>query len=159
MPARDVQPRTMTVAYTKKEKHPMIKRTAAALSLLLAVACASTPMSSSSNTASAAPAGVTSNINNAPEYVLLTAPSQVRTYDFGSIVYGLHVRGTMTNKGFYPAGQVQGKGKFCADGKDYLSLSDLSVHKSGEGTPAAPYLLGCASDKGFQPASREIVTQ
>lgn len=136
----------------------MIKRTAAALSLLLAVACASTPMSSSS-TATAAPAGVTSNINNAPEYLLLSAPSQIRTYDFGSIVYGLHIRGTMTNKGFYPAGAIQGKGKFCADGKDYLNLSDLSVHKSGDGSPSAPYVLGCASDKGFQPASREIVTQ
>ncbi|HWW60545.1 MAG TPA: hypothetical protein VN181_04175 [Thermoanaerobaculia bacterium] len=138
----------------------MIKRTAAALSLLLAVACASTPMSSSSsNATTAAPAGVTTNINNAPEYIMLSAPSQVRTYDFGTLVYGLHVRGTMTNKGFYPAGQIQGKGKFCADGKDYLSLTDLSVHKSGDGTPTAPYVLGCASDNGFQPASREIVTQ
>ena len=138
----------------------MIKQSAAALSLLLAVACASTPMNSSSNltTASVAP-GVTSNANNAPEYVLLSQPNQVRTYDFSKTVYGFHVRGTMTNKGFYPAGQVQGRGKFCADGKDWISLNDLQVHKSGDGSPAAPYLLGCAADSGFQPASRDIVAQ
>lgn len=136
----------------------MIKRTAAALSLLLAVACASTPMSSSSNPSGGAP-GIASNVNDAPEYVLLSAPNQVRTFDYSKTVYGLHVRGTMTNKGFYPTGQIQGRGKFCADGKDWLSLGDLSVHKNGGRSPAAPYVLGCASDNGFQPASREIVAQ
>ena len=73
---------------------------------------------------------------------------------------GLHVRGTMTNRGFYPAGEIQGSGKFCADGKDWLSLSDLKVHSAAEAkSPIAPYILGCSTSAGFQPASRAVVAQ
>lgn len=134
-----------------------------ALALVLAVGCASTATNSNTE-AGGAPtiAGLTTNPTNAPEYVLLSAPNQVRSYDFSNSigVRGLHVRGTMTNKGFYPAGEVQGSGKFCADGKDWLSLSELKVHTAAEGkTPTAPYILGCANSSGFQPASRTVVAQ
>ena len=134
-----------------------------ALALVLAVGCASTATNSTTE-AGGTPtiAGLTTNPKNAPEYVLLSAPNQVRSYDFSNSigVRGLHVRGTMTNKGFYPAGEVQGSGKFCADGKDWLSLSELKVHTAAEGkAPAAPYILGCASSSGFQPASRTVVAQ
>jgi hypothetical protein len=135
---------------------------AASLLLLLAVGCASTSMNATNETSGApAPAGLTTNAKNAPDFILLSAPNQVRTYDFGSAVgvRGLHVRGTMTNRGFWPAGDIQGNGKFCAEGKDWLSLSDLKVHPAAEAkTPTAPYILGCASNSGFQPASRDIVT-
>jgi hypothetical protein len=95
---------------------------------------------------------------DASDYVLLSAPTQLRAIDDSTGVYALHVRGAMTNKGFYPVGGVQGRGELCADGKDWLSLSDLKVHKASEGgSPTAPYLLGCASNSGFKPASRDIV--
>ncbi|HEX7152750.1 MAG TPA: hypothetical protein VF618_14765 [Thermoanaerobaculia bacterium] len=139
----------------------MLKSTAVALSLLLTVACASNPTQTSGTGAgTAAPsAAALPNAADAPEFVLLSSPNQVRTYDFSKTVYGLHVRGSMTNRGFWPAGEVQGRGSFCADGKDWLSLSELKVYKAGEGTPKVPYVLGCATNSGFQPASRAIVTQ
>ena len=141
----------------------MIKRTAAALAMAFTVACASTPMTSSSETAgTAGNAVITTSVRNAPDYVLLSAPNQVRSYDFANAVgvRALHVRGTMTNRGFIPAGDIQGAGKFCADGTDMLSLSDLTIYKAGEGkTPTGSYILGCAIGTSFQPASRSIVTQ
>lgn len=140
-----------------------MKTIAASLLLLLAVGCASTSMNATNETGGAsAPAGITTNAKNAPEYVLLSAPNQIRTYDFGSAVgvRGLHVRGTMTNRGFYPAGEIQGSGKFCADGKDWFSLSDLKVHTAAEAkAPVAPYIIGCSTSAGFQPASRAVVAQ
>ena len=138
----------------------MIKRTAAALVLLLSVACASSPLSSNSNAGAAGVGGGIPSTKNAPQYLLLSAPTLVREYDFSRQVYDFHVRGTMTNKGFYPAGDVQGKGTLCTEGKDWLSFSDLSVHKASDGSPKAPYLLGCLNANGtFTPASRTISIQ
>jgi hypothetical protein len=137
----------------------MIKNAAACLILLLTVACATSPMTSSNDVASPAP-GVATKYNDAPLYILLSSPNQVRTVDYSSKVYGLHLRGTMTNKGFYPAGQIEGKGKFCADGKDWLSLSEMKVYTAADNkTPNGPYILGCSTGSGFQPASREVVLQ
>ena len=140
----------------------MMKRTAATLVLaLVAAACASNPMTSSTvaggNTASVS----LGNVRNAPDYILLAAPEQVRSWDFSSnYVRGLHVRGTMTNRGFVPAGEILGSGKLCADGQDWLSLAELKVYTAGDGkTPAAPYILGCSTNSGFQPASRSIATE
>jgi hypothetical protein len=136
----------------------MIKRTAALLALALTVACSSTSMQSSSTGASGAPIAASSK--DAPEYILLTAPGQIRDVDHSQRLSAFHIKGTLTNRGFYPAGQVEGNGEFCADGKDFLSLADLSVHSASEGkTPKAPYLLGCATKSGFKPASRDIVMQ
>src|SRR6476659_1845421 len=133
-----------------------MKTLAASLVLLLAVGCASTATTSGETGGGKSIAGVTNNPKNAPDFILLSAPNQVRTYDFSNAVgvRGLHVRGTMTNRGFWPAGEIQGNGKFCADGKDWLSLSDLKVHTASEGkTPTAPYITGCSTSSGFQPAS------
>jgi hypothetical protein len=139
----------------------MLKNTAAALALVLAVGCASTPLTQDATSGAASiGGGIATNAKEAPEYILLSSPTAVRTYDFGTRVYDLHVRGTMTNRGFFPAGQIQGNGKFCADGKDWLSLSDMKVHKADSGAPVAPYVLGCANPNGtFSPASRDIVAQ
>ena len=136
----------------------MTRRTASLLALtltltLLSAACATAPMSSSSAGGSA----LTSS-KDAPEYILLSSPTQIRNTDYSQRIGAFHIKGTLTNRGFYPAGQVEGSGDFCADGKDWMSLSDLSVHQASDGkTPVAPYLLGCASKSGFKPASREIV--
>jgi len=140
----------------------MIKQSAAALALLLTVACASTSMNSSSSDTGGgnAKSAVATRSVDAPEYILLQYPSQIRTIDWSKNISALHIKGTLTNRGFYPAGKIEGNGSFCADGKDWLSLADLSVHKAGEGkTPAAPYVTGCATASGFQPASRDIVLQ
>jgi len=135
----------------------MVKNAAACLALLLTVACATTPMTSSN----AIPApGVAASYNDAPLYILLSSPNQVREVDYSQQVYGLHLRGTLTNKGFYPAGKIEGRGSFCADGKDWLSLTDLRVYKAADArTPDGAYILGCATNAGFQPASRDIVLQ
>lgn len=143
----------------------MIKRTAASLALLLTMAaCATTPMSTSGTESSGGGLlgsnGVTNAVNDAPEYILLEYPNQVRNVDYSRRISGLHIRGTMTNRGFYPAGNVQGNGQFCENGNDFFSLATLSVVKAADGkTPAAPYIKGCATARGFQPASRDIVTQ
>lgn len=90
------------------------------------------------------------------DVVLLSSPTVISPYSPSTEPYGLHIVGTMTNRGFMPSGKVVGRGGFCADGKDWLSLSDLRLHKAGEGTPVAPYILGCVNG-GFKPASRDIV--
>ncbi|HET7435153.1 MAG TPA: hypothetical protein VFN10_10635 [Thermoanaerobaculia bacterium] len=135
----------------------MIKQIAAAASLVLAVACASAPGTSTGTTGNAA---VSRSAATATEYVLLSQPNAVRSFDFQKPEYNLHVRGTWNGSQFVPAGSVQGHGQLCSDGKDYLALGELKVYKASEGkTPSAPYLVGCATDRGFVPASREIVTQ
>jgi ABC-type transport system substrate-binding protein len=129
----------------------MIKRVILPLALLLTVGCATSPAMNSSST---------DKKFDATDYVLLSSPSVLQTIDPSTSTgaWGLHVNGTMTNHGFYPLGKVEGHGDLCADGKDWLSLSDLRVHKASEGgSPAAPYLLGCASGSGFKPATRDIV--
>ena len=124
-----------------------MKTFAACLTLLLTVACAST---------------VPSEVRNAPDYIPLSAPNQVRTYDFSTSLqpHGLYVRGTLTNVGFRPAGEIQGNGQFCTAGSDWYSFSDLKVYRASDGRkPVAPYIVGCATRSGFQPASRQIVAQ
>ena len=136
-----------------------MKRTAVLLTLLMTTACASSPMTSNDG-AGGASAGATANVRNAPDYIALSAPNQVRSWDFGDAlgVRGFHVRGTMTTRGFAPIGNIQGNGKFCSDGREWLSLTDLRVYTTDK-TPVAPYIRGCASGSSFLPASREIVTQ
>ena len=137
-----------------------MKRTAVVLALLMTTACASNSMTSNEASAGEASTRVTASIRNAPDYIALSAPNQVRAWDFGDAlgVRGFHVRGTMTTRGFAPVGNIQGNGRFCSDGREWLSLADLRVYGADK-TPVAPYILGCASGSSFQPASREIVTQ
>lgn len=138
----------------------MIKRTSAALLVLVsAAACASTPLTSSSGNGGGTADSSLPTLRNAPHYVLLSSPNQIRTWDFGNPigVKGLHVRGISTNLGFRAIGDIQGNGKFCEAGQDWLGLNDLTVRKASQGrAPEAPYILGCASGSSFQPASRAI---
>src|SRR5688572_2729542 len=138
-----------------------MKRTFAALALLLTVACASTPLTSSSTSGGGAAAPGLPALRNAPDYIVLNAPNQIRTWDFKNPVgvRGLHVRGVATNVGFKAIGEVQGNGTFCADSTHWLSLSDLTVYASSDKAPKAPYIAGCAAGTGFQPSSRTIVSE
>ena len=137
-----------------------MKKFAAAFALVLTAACASTPMNSSSKDAGTVfgASSVASKSTDAPNYILFSSPNAVRNVDFSTNVYGLNLKGTMTNRGFIPAGKIEGRGNFCAEGKDWLSLADLSVHKAADGkSPEGSYVLGCASASGFTPASRDAV--
>ena len=138
-----------------------MKKLAIALALCLTAACSSTPMNSSSKDSGATlfgTSGVATRSTDAPNYILFSSPNAVRNVDFSTSVYGLNLKGTMTNRGFYPAGKIEGHGNFCADGKDWLSLSDLSIHKASDGkSPEGSYVLGCVSASGFNPASRDAV--
>jgi len=129
----------------------MLKRTLPALAALLSFACATSPMSSG---AAAPPAS--SDRLQSRNYIALSAPSQIRSLDWSQSLYELNVKGILDGRGFVPLTNVEGHGSFCTEGKDILSFADLSVHKPGD-IPAGPYLLGCATPGGFQPASREIV--
>lgn len=132
--------------------------TSAALVLLLAAACASTPLTSSTNeTGSAASTGLPT-LRNAPDYILLASPNQIRSWDFGNPVgvKGLHVRGVATNVGFKAIGDIQGNGKFCSESTHWLSLSDLTVYANSEKAPQGSYIAGCATGSSFQPSSRTV---
>ena len=136
-----------------------MKRTSLALALLLTVACASTPLTSSSNDNGGAAAPGLPTLRNAPDYILLSSPNQIRTWDFGNPVgvKGLHVRGVATNVGFRAIGEIQGNGKFCSASTHWLSLSDLTVYETASKAPQGSYISGCAVGNTFQPSSRAIV--
>jgi hypothetical protein len=136
-----------------------MKKLIAPLLLVLSVACASTSLHSSSGNYASGSSAPRARAARADYYVLLSSPGQVREMGLG-IINGLHVNGNMNGRGFTPVSQVEGNGKFCADGKDWLDLTTLTVHTAADGhAPSAPYVLGCVVSSGFQPASRDIVTQ
>lgn len=139
-----------------------MKKTAPFLAaLVLSVGCASMPMTSSdTGAASGASAPIAKSSLQATNYIMFSSPSQIRSVDDDAILSGFHLKGTLTNKGFVPAGSIEGRGSFCADGKDWLSLATLTVHKASEGAPTGSYVLGCANANGsFTPASRNVVVQ
>lgn len=140
-----------------------MKKIAIAVALLVTAACSSVPMNSSSTAKSSSLFGSSTNTvatraTDAPNYILFSEPNGVRNVDYSKSVYGLNLRGTLTDRGFYPVGKIEGRGQFCSEGKDWLSLSDLAIHKANDGkSPSGSYVLGCATASGFQPASRDAV--
>ena len=136
-----------------------MKKLIAPLLLILSTACGTTSLhSTSTGLASGSPVPRV-RAARADYYVLLSSPNQLREMSL-SPINAFHVNGIMKGRGFSPVSQVEGNGQFCADGKDWLDLTGLTVHAAADGqAPVAPYLLGCATSTGFQPASRDIVTQ
>ncbi len=138
----------------------MLKKCAVAVALVLAAACASTNLKQTPTTEG----GTSTKSLAAPklyatDYILLSDTDALRPIDDSTSVYPFHIRGTLTNKGFMPIGTIQGHGKLC-QGNDWFSIADQKIHKAADGTPVAPYVLGCATGKtSFTPASREIVAQ
>ena len=136
-----------------------MKKLIAPLLLVLSTACASTSLHSTTSKSYGSGSPVRARALRADYYILLSAPSQLREMSV-SPINAFHVNGTMNGRGFAPVAQVEGNGQFCPDGKDWLDLANLTVHTAADGhAPVAPYLLGCAASTGFQPASRDIVTQ
>ena len=139
-----------------------MKTFASALALLLVVGCSSIPSNSSNESGGAGSmAGISLNPRTAPDFILLSSPGTVQTWDYTALKpREFYIRGVLTTHGFQPAGEIEGNGKLCESGKDWLSLADLKVYTSADGkSPVAPYILGCANGRGFQPASRSIVVQ
>jgi hypothetical protein len=135
----------------------MLKNCVAALALLLAVGCASTGTNQMATEGGSPSKSIGASRIYATDYILLSDVNALRPIDDSSTVYPFHIRGTVTNRGFLPIGSIQGHGKLCT-GNDWLSVADQKVHKASEGTPVAPYVLGCANGQtGFTPASRDIV--
>ena len=135
-----------------------MKRTAAALALMFTVACSSTSMTSNESTNSGGATTKQVQSRYAKDFIALSTPGYVQEWNFGagSAAGGFYVKGNMTKSGFVPEGEVLGKGTFCENGQDWLSLSELRVY-SADKTPVAPYIRGCKSGNGFRPSSREIV--
>jgi hypothetical protein len=135
----------------------MLKKCAAVLAVVFALGCASTATKQTAAETGGSSQSIAATRLYATDYILLSDTRALRPIDDSSSVYPLHIRGTLTNRGFMPVGNIQGHGKLCT-GNDWLSVADQKVYKAGEGTPVAPYVLGCANGNGgFTPASREIV--
>ena len=136
----------------------MKKLSALLLVVLFAVACSSTS-GSMADAGSPASGGSTSASKATPtHYRLLSDPRTVREINWSRPPLDLHIKGRMTTLGFEPVNQVQGSGRLCADGKDWISLTDGLYHAGTEGSsPQGPYVMGCKSKTGgFVPASKQI---
>ena len=129
------------------------------LILCLAAACATTP--SDSTTAGNGALGGAIRATDATHYRLLSDARHIRDIDWANPPQALHVKGRMTNVGFQPIGGVEGRGKLCTDGQDWVSIADGQFHSAQEGTaPQGPYVKGCKTKMGsFVPASRELAVQ
>lgn len=97
-------------------------------------------------------------VSSSTNYRLMSDPPAIRTLSWSNVPSTMHIKGVVTNKGFLPLGKIEGSGKLCADGKDWLDLTTGTIHVASENaTPASPYVMGCKSKLGgFSPATREI---
>lgn len=134
------------------------------VSLLLLVAmfafgCASSATSGSS-TGSSLGASL-GDSRSATHYRLLSDPLPIREIDWSNPPNSLHIKGQITTRGFQPLSQVEGRGGLCAEGKDFVTLSDGEFHAAADGaTPTGYYIYGCKGmTGGFKPATREILGQ
>lgn len=124
-----------------------------AISFVLTAACASTP----GNIADAGSGSMSRS--SATHYILVSDPSLIREMNWGNPPLRLHIKGHLTNAGFKAAGSVEGSGKLCADGQDWVSIADGKFHKADGGvTPSGAYIKGCkGATGGFMPAARDIL--
>lgn len=133
----------------------MKKMTGILFATLLAVGCSSTSMSTTETAA-----GVSELKGKTPSYYrLVSDPLPIREIDWGRPLTSLHVKGYLTNQGFVPVSKVEGSGRLCEGGTDWVDLADGSFHKGDSGeTPKGPHLMGCKSRSGgFMPASKDVV--
>ncbi len=124
-----------------------------ALLALLAVGCAS----NSASTGDSGGAGSLLRGPSASHYRLMSDPRHVREIDWSRPPQALHVKGTLTSRGFEPSSSVEGSGRLCEGGTDWVNLRDGQFHAAGAGSPEGPYVFGCKGRSGgFAPATREI---
>jgi len=129
------------------------------LSLLLVIAGLAAGCASNSATSdSAGGGGSFLGSTSATHYRLLSDPRHIREIDWSRPPQALHIKGTVTSRGFEPEASVQGRGGLCEEGADWVSLRDGQFHTASSGNPEGPYILGCKGRTGgFAPATREIV--
>lgn len=132
----------------------MKKMTGIMFAALLAVGCSSTSMVPNESVTGAAELS-----GKRPTYYrLVSDPLPIREIDWGRPMNDLHVKGYLTNKGFVPVAKVEGSGRLCESGTDWVSLTDGEFHKGDAGeTPSGPHLKGCKGRTGgFMPATKEV---
>ncbi|MHB0972233.1 MAG: hypothetical protein ACYC7A_18685 [Thermoanaerobaculia bacterium] len=136
-----------------------MKRTALVLSLLsvFAFACAS---NMSDATAPLGGSAAATGRFSPTHYRLVSDPDMIIAIKLKDIPRAYHVKGQSVNGGQIAwAPTLDGHGKLCVDGKEWISLNDGEIHVATE-TPVAPYILGCRASNGlFQPASTQVVLQ
>ncbi|MCM2317614.1 MAG: hypothetical protein NDJ92_20880 [Thermoanaerobaculia bacterium] len=132
----------------------MKKMTGILFLALLAAGCSSTSMVPNESATGAAELS-----GKRPSYYrLVSDPLPIREIDWGRPLTDLHVKGHLTNKGFVPLTKVEGSGRLCESGNDWVSLADGAFHKGDSGeAPTGPYIKGCKGRSGgFMPASKEV---
>jgi len=125
---------------------------------LLTVGCSSLSMSTATPAGSAA--GVAELSGKSPShYRLVSDPLSIREIDWGRQMNSLHVKGYLTNQGFIPVSKVEGSGRLCEGGTDWVSLADGEFHKGDSGeTPKGAHIMGCKGRSGgFMPASKDVI--
>lgn len=89
-------------------------------------------------------------------YRLVSDPDMLLDLEIGRQVRPYHVKGQVVNGKVIWASQIEGKGKLCPEGKEWVALNHGTIHPATE-TPAGPHILGCRASNGlFQPASTEV---
>lgn len=130
-----------------------------ALITLFATGCASNSSMAEPNTAGTAGGALGAQKSIEPtHYRLLSDPKSIRQIDWSQPPLSLHVKGYLTNRGFVPTSQVEGKGKVCENGQDWVDLDGGAVHRATEGVaPKSPYISGCVTKLGaFVPSTRQV---
>jgi hypothetical protein len=90
-------------------------------------------------------------------YRLTNDPNALRAIDVIQPPRAFHVKGVATSNGIQWSSKVEGKGKLCSDGKDWLGLNDGVIHEANDGVqPSGPYVLGCKAGNAFTPSSLDV---
>ncbi len=134
----------------------MKKMTGFLFATLLTVGCGSMSMT----TPAASATGAAELSGKRPSYYrLVSDPLTIREIDWGRPMTSLHVKGFLTNQGFVPVSKLEGSGRICEGGTDWVSLSDGEFHKGDSGeAPKGPHIMGCKGRSGgFMPASKDVV--
>jgi hypothetical protein len=90
-------------------------------------------------------------------YRLTNDPNSLRSIDVIQPPRAFHVKAVASETGMQWSSKVEGKGKLCPEGKDWLSLNDGVIHAANDGSqPSGPYVLGCKSGNAFTPSSLDV---
>lgn len=133
----------------------MKRMTGILFAALFAVGCSSTSMVPNETATGAAELS-----GKTPTYYrLVSDPRTIREIDWGRPLTSLHVKGHLTNQGFMPLAKIEGSGRLCENGNDWVSLADGEFHSADSGeTPKGPYIKGCKGRTGaFLPASKDVL--
>ena len=92
-------------------------------------------------------------------YRTMTDPASLQSIDLSRPPRAFHVKGIASSDGKFEWGKkVEGKGKLCADGKDWLNLNDGKIHAAGDNAkPTGPYVVGCKAGNTLTPSSLEVL--